>query len=607
MAGPSAAVPSSAPPALPAATPDVDGTAVNTSASSTMTLSPPATASAQDPPKTADPSATVAAAEPPSPQRTKAETAIVMLALCSSLFLVALDSTIITTAVPTIAAEFHSSLGYTWVGSAFMLANAALVPTWGKISDIWGRKPVLLMATAIFFLGSLLCAVSQSMGMLIASRAIQGGGGGGIVSLVNISISDLFSLRQRGFYFGMIGLVWAVASAAGPLLGGVFTTKVSWRWCFYINLPICGVCMCILFFFLKLHNPRTPMRQGLAAVDWLGSVTVVGGTCMILLALEFGGITFPWNSTTVICLFVFGFVLIAIFALIEWKVATYPVIPLRIFKKTGNQAALSVAFFQSFVFQSGAYWLPMYFQGAKGHTSLQSGYWLLPFIVSLAVFSTGGGIMIRKTGQYKPIIIICMMIMTLGYGLFIDLDEKSSVAKIILYQLVAGLGIGPNFQAPLIALQINIQPRDIASATATFSFFRQIAAAISVVVGGAVFNNEMNKHYHSLEPALGPSLAARFSGHTAATSVTLVRHLPKAQRALVEAVYALSISKMYIMFVAFGALGTLTTFFIQRKKLSSEHVEHRTGLHTMQAQNNKTRTSADEEAQMSEKRADASS
>ncbi|PHH49506.1 Efflux pump FUS6 [Ceratocystis fimbriata CBS 114723] len=337
-----------------------------------------------------------------TPARTRTETIIIMLALCSSLFLVALDSTIITTAVPTIAADFNSSLGYTWVGSAFMLSNAALVPIWGKVSDIWGRKPVLLIATTIFFLGSLLCAVSQSMAMLIASRAIQGGGGGGILSLVNICISDLFSLRQRSFYFGMVGLVWAVAAASGPLLGGVFTAKISWRWCFYINLPVCGVCIVILFFFLKLHNPRTSMREGLAAVDWMGSMMVIGGTTMILLALEFGGITFPWDSATVLCLIIFGSVMIGLFAVIEWKIAKYPVIPLRIFKATANQAALSIAFFQSFVFQSGAYWLPLYFQGAKAHTSLQSGYYLLPFIVSLAFFSTLAGLFIKKTDHHIP-------------------------------------------------------------------------------------------------------------------------------------------------------------------------------------------------------------
>lgn len=199
-----------------------------------------------------------AAAPPgPSPQdpeasRTKLQTTIIMLSLCASVFLAALDVSIITTALPTISEHFHSNAGYTWIGSAYLLANAASTPSWGKFSDIWGRKPILLIAAGVFFIGSLLAATSVSIGMLIVARAIQGIGGGGLIILVNICISDLFSMRKRGAYFGLIGMTWAFASAIGPLLGGVFTQKVSWRWCFYINVsfdyefqcsPVVGVSM----------------------------------------------------------------------------------------------------------------------------------------------------------------------------------------------------------------------------------------------------------------------------------------------------------------------------------------------------------------------------
>ena len=174
---------------------------------------------------------------PPEPEasRTKLQTVIIMLCLCASVFLAALDTTIITTALPTISEHFHSNAGYTWIGSAYLLANAASTPSWGKFSDIWGRKPIILLAAAIFFLGSLLAAVSVNIGMLITARAIQGIGGGGLIILTNICISDLFSMRNRGPYFGAIGMVWALASAVGPVIGGVFTEKVSWRWCFYVN------------------------------------------------------------------------------------------------------------------------------------------------------------------------------------------------------------------------------------------------------------------------------------------------------------------------------------------------------------------------------------
>ncbi len=171
----------------------------------------------------------------PEDTRSTLETVVIIASLCASVFLAALDTTIITTALPTISEYFHSNAGYTWIGSAYLLANAASTPSWGKFSDIWGRKPVLLAACGVFFIGSLLAAVSVSIAMLIAARAIQGIGGGGLIILVNICISDLFSMRKRGAYFGIVGMVWAFASAIGPILGGVFTEKVSWRWCFYIN------------------------------------------------------------------------------------------------------------------------------------------------------------------------------------------------------------------------------------------------------------------------------------------------------------------------------------------------------------------------------------
>jgi hypothetical protein len=205
---------------------DIVDTAAASSNSSSTLEDPPADTSPKSAPKE------------PEASRTKLQTTIIVLSLCASVFLAALDISIITTALPTISEHFHSNAGYTWIGSAYLLANAASTPLWGKFSDIWGRKPILLIAAAIFFVGSLLAAVSVSIGMLIVARAIQGIGGGGLIILVNISISDLFSMRNRGTYFGIIGMVWAFASAIGPIVGGAFTEKVSWRWCFYVNCKL---------------------------------------------------------------------------------------------------------------------------------------------------------------------------------------------------------------------------------------------------------------------------------------------------------------------------------------------------------------------------------
>ncbi|KAK4193233.1 major facilitator superfamily domain-containing protein [Podospora australis] len=518
----------------------------------------------------------------PEDQRTKLETTLVIAALASALFLGALDITIVTVAIPTIAQEFNSTAGYTWIGSAYMLASAAGAPMWGKISDIWGRKPIMLIAVAVFWVGSLISALSKNMGMLIAARAIQGVGGGGIIILVNVCISDLFSMRKRGVYFGIMGMVWAVASAVGPVLGGVFTSQVTWRWCFYVNLPISGIGFAILAFVLKLHNPRTPIRQGLAAVDWLGSLTVIGATLMVLFGLEFGGVTHPWGSALVVCLIVFGFVTAGLFVLIEWKVAKFPLMPLRLFQHRSSVASLGVAAFQGIVFISGSYYLPLYFQAVLGASPLLSGVYVLPFVLSLSVVSAATGIIIKKTGKYLPCILFGMAVMTLGFGLFINLEPRPNWAKIIIYQLIAGIGVGPNFQAPLIALQTTVGPRDMASATATFGFVRQLFTSISIVIGGVVFQNGMQDQRTHLLAELGPDTANLLSGQNAASSVGLVEELPEQQRIVAREAYFNSLRNMYIMYVAFAGVGLVVSMFVGSRTLTKDHQVHKTGLNAMQ-------------------------
>ncbi|KAF6818753.1 multidrug resistance protein fnx1 [Colletotrichum sojae] len=524
-----------------------------------------------------------AAGETTEAGRTKLETTLVVLSLCAALFLAALDVTIITTAVPTIAEEFDSNIGYIWIGSAYLLANAAFVPTWGKISDIWGRKPVLLSAVGVFWVGSLLCGLAVDMAMLIGARAVQGIGGGGIIVLVNICISDLFSMRQRGVYFGVMGVVWAVASAVGPVVGGVFTSQVTWRWCFYINLPISGVGIIVLFFVLKLHNPRTPVGEGLKAIDWVGTATIIGGTIMFLFGLEFGGVTHPWNSPSVICLIVFGIATIALFAVNEVRWARYPVVPMHLFADRSNLAAFATAFCHAFAFISGSYWLPLYFQGVQGVSSLLSGVYLLPYVLSLSLMSALAGFVIRRTGNYLYLIVGGMAVATVGFGLFRDLPADRNFTKIVLYQMVAGLGIGPNFQSPLIAVQTSVEPRDIAAATSTFGFIRQMATSISVVIGGVVFNNEMQRQRPRLLAELGPELAGMLSGSSAASSVGAVAGLEGEQGTVARGAYLSSLRTMYVVYVAFAGLGLVTSLFIRQKQLSKKHTEHRTGLKTLRS------------------------
>ncbi|KAM0724242.1 hypothetical protein Q7P37_000124 [Cladosporium fusiforme] len=533
--------------------------------------------------------------------RSKGKVTLIMLALCMAVFLAALDVTIVTTALPTITEHFGSASGYTWIGSAFLLANAASIPSWGKVSDIFGRKPMLLLANIIFMVGSLVAALSNSIGMLIAARAVQGLGGGGLVILVNITIGDLFSLRTRGAFYGVIGGVWAIASSIGPIIGGAFTQKVSWRWCFYINLPLDGLAFFILLFYLDVETPRTPLIEGLKAIDWIGSILVVGATLMFLFGLQYGGETYPWDSATVVCLIVFGVLTFVLFILYEWKFPKYPVMPLALFKSRTNVATLFVVFIHGVVFISGSYYLPLYFQAVRGATPILSGVYLLPTALALSFGSIGTGIYVRKAGLFLPPIYFGLFMMTLGYGLFVDFDANSNWAKLALYQIIAGVGIGPLFQAPIIALQAHINPRDIGTATATLGFIRQLATSTSVVIGQVVFQNSMSAKSGQLVAALGPERAAQLSGGEAGANTQVIEVLPSDQRSVVRVAFADSLQPMWIMYVVFSVIGLLAGFLIQKKKLSSQHAETKTGL-AAEKENAAART-AEKEAKRASKRA----
>ncbi|TVY58522.1 MFS-type transporter [Lachnellula cervina] len=522
---------------------------------------------------------------PQAATRTKLERAVLMGALLTSLFLSALDSTVITTAVPTIVNDFDAPVGYIWAGSAYLLGNASFMPIWGKLSDIFGRKQTLLATVGIFLLGSLLCALSNSIGMFIAARAIQGVGGGGAIVLPNICVSDLFSMKERSMYFGLLSSVWALASALGPVLGGIFTSRVSWRWCFWINLPFGGLALVVLVFFLKLHNPRTPLKQGLAAIDWIGNLLVVGSTLMALIGLQFGGVQFAWKSATVICLIVFGALGIALFAIYESEFASHPVMPPRIFRYRNSVSAYSLSMMHAMAFLSGTYWLPLYFQAVLGANSLLSGVYLLPYVIASSFLSVGSGIFIKKTGNFRWPIVVGLPVMALGFGLMTYLGDEAHWDRIIIFQIIAGLGSSTGFQAPLVALQTNIEPQDIGAATAAYSFARQIGTSGCVVLGGVVFSNVMNSQQARLKSALGPQLASQFTGGDAFASVPLIAPLPTDQQQVVRAAYWDALQKMFILYACVAFTGFIISLFIRQTTLSQEHSEHKTGLQSLKKEN----------------------
>jgi hypothetical protein len=312
-------------------------------------------------------------------------------------------------------------------------------------------------------------------------------------------------------------------------------------------VPITAAVFVLLILTLKLPSPNTPVWAGLKAIDWPGSFLIIGGTLMLLLGLYLGGVYEPWNSAPVVCLILFGIITAGLFILNEWKLAEYPVIPVHLFKTWSSAAAYAVTFFHAFVFMGVAYYLPLYFQAVLLASPLRSGLYLLPFILSITVTAAATGAYIQLSGKYLPAVHIGLVIMTLGIGLMIGLDLDLNWSKLIPFQIVSGIGVGMNFEGPLLAVQTVVPHKDVAAATTAMSFVRTIATAISVVIGGVLFQNEMKGKKQALVDGLGPQLARFFDGATASASVEIVKTLTPEQQLIVRRAFFYSLDKMWIM------------------------------------------------------------
>ncbi|KAH7396024.1 major facilitator superfamily domain-containing protein [Cadophora sp. MPI-SDFR-AT-0126] len=505
----------------------------------------------------------------PQKFRSRLRIIAVLAGLNLSIFTSALDQTIIATAVPTITSKLHSASGYIWIGSAYLLANAAAGPIWAKSSDIWGRKPILLVAVAMFFGSLIISAKAGNIKIFIIGRALQGTASGGMI-------------QQRSLYFGLLEVVWTIAGGVGPVLGGLLTEKLSWRWAFWVNLPVSGSTFILLLIFLDVHNPKTPVIEGLKAVDWFGSISILAATLMTFLGLEFGGVIFPWKSPQVLCLVIFGALSFGIFIFSEKRLARYPLIPLDLFKNPSNIASLLLYFLHGMCYTASEYYLPLYFQSALEASPLKSGALILPLNVTTAIAGILSGVFTNHTGRYLEPIRIGVFIMVLGNGLYMLFSASTSIARIVGLQIIAGIGQGLIFEAPLIAVQAHASQDDTATTTSTFGFTRNLSAALSVVICGVIFQNSMDPKAESLSlpPINLPKnvIDALAGGHAAANVMIIGRIRDIRQRIAVKEAFVWSLRNMWIFTTCVAAIAVVASCFVRKNVLSKEHVETKTGL-----------------------------
>jgi EmrB/QacA subfamily drug resistance transporter len=490
---------------------------------------------------------------------------VILFALMLGMFLAALDQTIVSTALPTIAGDLHGLNHLSWVVTAYLISSTISLPLWGKFGDLYGRKNFFQLAIIIFLIGSMLSGLSHDMIQLISCRALQGIGAGGLMVGAQAIIGDVIPPRQRGRYMGYFGAVFGLSSILGPLAGGWFTQHVSWRWIFYINVPIGIVAMFAIA--IVLHVPTTRVRH---KIDWWGTTFLSAGVVALILLTTWGGTTYAWGSTMILMLGIGGVAMLAIFCLVELRAAE-PIIPLDLFRIRTFSAASTVGFVIGFTMFGAIIYLPLYLQIVHGASPTKSGLELLPMVGGMLTTFIVSGRLVSKTGRYKIFPILGSAVLALGLAMLATLGPATSFGYIAIYMVVVGLGIGLAMQVLVVAVQNAVPHSQLGTATATATFFRTIGGAFGVAVLGAVFNSRLLADLRSHASA---SVLKMMQGGTIVDNPSQIRLLPPAARTQVIDAFSHSLQTVFVVAVPFAIAAFALSFLMKEIPLrTTAHVK----------------------------------
>jgi len=476
--------------------------------------------------------------------------------LVLAMLLAALDSTIVSTALPTIVSEMGGLEHLAWVVTGYLLAQTIVTPIYGKLGDLYGRKIVMQSAIVLFLVGSALCGLSQNMTQLIVFRAIQGLGGGGLVVTTQAVVGDIVPPRDRGRYQGIFGAVFGLSSIAGPLLGGYFTTHLSWRWIFYINLPV-GIAALVVLAATLPSSSRRVAR----AIDYTGAALLAVVLSSITLLADLGGTAYPWSSPVTIGLIAVSVLSLVLFATVE-RNATEPVLPLHLFRQQTFVVTSVVGLIVGFALFGSVTYFPLYLQVVKGVTPTASGMQMVPMMGGMLVTSIMSGQLISRTGRYKIFPLLGTAVMTVGLFLLSRLTPGSTNATASLLMLVLGVGLGMVMQVLVIAVQNDVDYHDLGVATSGATLFRLIGGSLGTAILGAIFAARLSVN---LRRVLPPGTVA--NGAARNMSVQALLQLPPAARAAYSEAFTASLDTVFLVATVVCAIGFLITWFLPERPL----------------------------------------